>query len=633
MVESLEGPGGDQIEAALGLAHDGELGVHAAPGVQRVAQMHAPDLLRQAVGDQAIEKRLGARTRDARLGERGHVEQTDVRGDVLALVADVLEPPRAPERPVVLPGHALGREPVRPLPAELLAEHRPQRLHALEARRHAQRPPGRALLVRIVDGEDVGVRLLVLLAQIRLGRVVAEAPRVDAQHVDRRLAFCDPLGQLPAGAAGRGDAEAVALVQPEVPQSPGGTDDRAAIRRVRDGAVVHLLHPDLAERRHAVDRRLDVRGQALEVLGEQLVLGILARAVQIAAGRATLVRPEQQAARLLAHVPGAVALAQHAHLGQAVLVPLHDRRMRLGHDVLVLDRDHRDVEPDHGAGLAREVAGRRDDVLARDVALVGPDQPFARGSALDRDHRGLAVDLGAAGARAPRHRLGDVGRLDVAVLGMADRADHALDVAERPELLDLGGRQELDLDPDGLGDAGVLMVLVHAVAVEREADVGALAQADVLPGLGLQALVERDRVLVDLADRVAHVEQRQKAGGVPGRARGQFLALEQHHVRPALLGEVVERRDADRAAADHHHPRLALHRRLPTRSDPRGLRARPLCRSRRRGRVSVGPCAGGVPPASSAPHHSAVLAEASNRCPRAAVPQNHWRLLQGGRPA
>ena len=40
--------------------------------------------------------------------------------------------------------------------------------------------------------------------------------------------------------------------------------------------------------------------------------------------------------------------------------------MRLGHDVLVLDRDHRDVEPDHGAGLAREVAGGADHVLAGD---------------------------------------------------------------------------------------------------------------------------------------------------------------------------------------------------------------------------------------------------------------------------
>ena len=65
------------------------------------------------------------------------------------------------------------------------------------------------------------------------------------------------------------------------------------------------------------------------------------------------------------------ALAQHAHLGQALLVAPTSSGMRLGDDVLVLDRDRRDVEPDHGAGLAGEVAGGADHVLAGDVALVG----------------------------------------------------------------------------------------------------------------------------------------------------------------------------------------------------------------------------------------------------------------------
>ncbi len=251
------------------------------------------------------------------------------------------------------------------------------------AGRGAERPAGRALLVRVVDDEDVGVGLLVLGLEIGLGRVVAEAARLDAQHVDRGLAFDDPFGQLPAGAAGRGDAEAVALVQPEIAQPPGRADDRAAVRGVGDGAVVDPLDADLAECRHAVDRGLDVRLEALEVVREQLVLGVGARAVEVAAGRALLVGAEQQAARLLAHVPGAVRFAQHAHLGQAVPMALLDLRVRLGHDVLVLDRDDRNIEPDHGAGLAREIAGRRDHVLAGDVALVGLDEPLARGRPLD----------------------------------------------------------------------------------------------------------------------------------------------------------------------------------------------------------------------------------------------------------
>jgi hypothetical protein len=225
--------------------------------------------------------------------------------------------------------------------------------------------------------------------------------------------------------------------------------------------------------------------------------------------------------------------------------------------------NHRDVEPDHRAGLAGEVAGGAHHVLAGDVAFVGPDQPLAGRLLLDPDHARLTVDFGAAGARAPGQRLGQIGRLDVAVLGMTDRADEPLDVAERPDLLHLLRRQELDLDPYGRGDAGILVILVHPVAVHGETDVGHFGEADALSGLLFQRLVERHRMLMDLADRIAHVEERQEARGVPGRAAGELLPLDQHDIRPALPGKLIEGRDPDRAAADHHHARLALHRPPP----------------------------------------------------------------------
>ena len=63
-----------------------------------------------------------------------------------------------------------------------------------------------------MNGEDLGVGLLVFLIEISGLRIGAEAARIDAEHVDRRLAFDDPFGKLPAGAAGRGDAERVPFV-------------------------------------------------------------------------------------------------------------------------------------------------------------------------------------------------------------------------------------------------------------------------------------------------------------------------------------------------------------------------------------------------------------------------------------
>jgi hypothetical protein len=41
---------------------------------------------------------------------------------------------------------------------------------------------------------------------------------------------------------------------------------------------------------------------------------------------------------------------------------------------------------------------------------------------------------------------------------------------------------------------------------------------------------------------------------MPGGAGGQFAALDQQHVRPALERQVIESAHADDAAADDDHP-------------------------------------------------------------------------------
>ena len=205
-------------------------------------------------------------------------------------------------------------------------------------------------------------------------------------------------------------------------------------------------------------------------------------------------------------------------------------------------------------------------------------------------HGRLAVDLGPAFTRAARQRLRQVGGLDVAVLGVLDRADDPFDIAQRPDVLDLAGREELDLDADRLGDAGVVIVLVHPVAGAGEADVRHLPKAGVEARLLFEGLVERDGILMNLSDRVAQVEQRQQARRMPGRAGGQLLALDEHAVGPALPGEMVERRNADHAPADHHRPRMRSHWppsafRFPNRSTP-GLRSTaPFLLSREKSRA------------------------------------------------
>ena len=241
--------------------------------------------------------------------------------------------------------------------------------------------------------------------------------------------------------------------------------------------------------------------------------------------------------------------------------------MRLRDDVLVLHGQDGDVETRHGARSTREAAGRRHHVFADYVALVRAHEPLAAGPFLDGRDGGLAVDRRARSTRPAGQRLGEVGGLHVAVARVADGADQAIGHGQRPDFAHLVRVKELDLDADGAGHARVLAVLVHAIGGHRQADVANQAQADILAGFGFQSPVEGDGVLVQLSNRVAHVEQRQQTGGVPGRAGGQLLAFHEHDIGPPLAGQVIETRYADDAAADDDYARMRLHR--PLRFAPR----------------------------------------------------------------
>jgi hypothetical protein len=187
------------------------------------------------------------------------------------------------------------------------------------------------------------------------------------------------------------------------------------------------------------------------------------------------------------------------------------------------------------------------------------------GSLLHGGDFGLFVDLGAAAAGAFAQRHGEVGRGNVAVIGVIQRADDVRRVAavaelgEGPEVADFLRRNDLEGHADGVGGTAVLLVLVHAIAIGGETEVAGDVEAHVLAGLGGEALVQVHGVLVQLADRVTHVEQRQQACGMPGGTGCQFGALQEHHVGPSLQCEVVQRADADHAAANDYDAGMSFH--------------------------------------------------------------------------
>ena len=260
-----------------------------------------------------------------------------------------------------------------------------------------------------------------------------------------------------------------------------------------------------------------------------------------------------------------IRLAQHREFAAArSTVGLQFGRF-LVDDVLVLDRDSGHVDAEHPAGLACVVAGRADHMLGDDLAFIGLQSPLAGRCAADAGDFGVLVDLCAAraGAFAQRHR--EIGGRNVSVVGMVEGADDGrravltAQLHQGPEFLDLFWADDLERDADGVGGAAVFQVLVHALAVGREAQVAGHMEAHILARLSRQALVKIDRIFVQLADRIAHIKERQQPCGMPSGPGGEFRALEEHDVRPTLEGEVVQGADAHSTAADDHHSGMCFH--------------------------------------------------------------------------
>ena len=420
-----------------------------------------------------------------------------------------------------------------------------------------------------MHGEDLGIGFLILFDEETAACIVAEPARIDAHHVDGRLPINNPVCQLPAGTSGRRHAKAMAFIEPEILKAPCRSDNRRAIRRIGDGAVIHLLDAHFAKGRNAAHGCQNIGLQTLQRVGKQFIFTIGRRSIDIAGRRADFIRAKQKATGFFAHVIAGIGFAQNAHFGQSLLLALHNRRMLLGHDILMLNGDDGNVETDHCARLARKVTRTGNDVFTGDVALIGRDQPFTIGLLRDRRDRGVTINRGAALPCALCQRLCQICGLDIAIFRMLDRADHTLRVTQRPDFLDLLGRQEVHIHADGAGNACIILIFVHPVLRRRKPDVGYLRKADIQLCLCLKARVKPDRILVQFADRIAEVEQRQQTGCVPSRAGGQFLALQKNNIGPSKLSEVIQRANAHHAAANDHCTRCRFHTFKPDKSEQR----------------------------------------------------------------
>ena len=136
---------------------------------------------------------------------------------------------------------------------------------------------------------------------------------------------------------------------------------------------------------------------------------------------------------------------------------------------------------------------------------------------------------------------------------------HALGVEQRVQRGDLGGTDKVALRTGAAQHALHIVKPVDLVPVGGEPDGAAAVPARGVAGLRLQPLVEPGAVEMHLGQVEAADEMRDQPGRVPGRAGCEFALLDQDHVRPPLLGEVVEEPDPHDAAADHGDARMGFH--------------------------------------------------------------------------
>ncbi len=225
----------------------------------------------------------------------------------------------------------------------------------------------------------------------------------------------------------------------------------------------------------------------------------------------------------------------------------------------MLQADQRQALPDHCGDLAGAIAGGIDDDLGDDRATLRRYRPAAVGTRVDCRDRVEPIDLGAAVAGAAREGLGELAGVDVAVIGVPQPALDVVELDQRMARLDLVGADQLERDPLRPRHRRDMGELLHPRRRMGEADRTGDMVVDRVIDLRAEALVERVAVALQLQDVPARREGRAITRRMPGRARGQLVALGEGYVGPAPAHQMIERAAPDGAAADDQHPDVALH--------------------------------------------------------------------------
>jgi hypothetical protein len=344
------------------------------------------------------------------------------------------------------------------------------------------------------------------------------------------------------------DADLHAGGMVEVRRTCGRADQRQRVGGIGNGAVDEALRARLAQQGNMGHRRLEHIENVLDAVGKQLMCEVVGRAVLLPRGPPVMgIGADKERVPFPAQVEADVRVA---HQGEQARV-LFQRLERFGHEILVLQRDDRCLQPGHLGDPGPIEPACVDHDLGPDRPLGAGHVPFPRRAALDPGDRREAFDLSAQVTRALGQGLCQLAGVDVAFIGVENTAQNRLvGMPERVHVVHLCGAQHPQIIAGAGGHAAQVPEQVHPRFGMGRPERLRVAVGDGAVDLFGQILVHGPRVIARPHAKPGRRIGRDVARRVPGAARGQLIAFQQQRVGHTGQRQVVEDRGANGASAD-----------------------------------------------------------------------------------
>ena len=341
--------------------------------------------------------------------------------------------------------------------------------------------PGRAFFA----GQMQGIHMFIIFNGARADIIrICPATKpawVQARHVDLTLAMHDPLRQILATARPLGDADRRATALPEIAQARRWTQQRIGVWRMGNGAVDDALDATFAPDRHAFQGSFHPGADAVQFVGEQLILAVPFR---IAApirpgflGSLRLINADQARFLLLPVIGRWIGVAHYRHF----TIRVDELLDRLGDNVMVLHIGDRHIGSDPLIDQPRITAPGIDHMLTGHGSLFCHDLPFAAGQLHNIQHAIPAFNLCTPIACALCQRIATARRVNMAVIQRPGSGKHAGRIDMGVDRLDLIGADNLHTEPDQLGRAFNLPEIIQFRPIGGKAQPTTAMPGDILP--------------------------------------------------------------------------------------------------------------------------------------------------------